>query len=102
MQEEQYYTGSDLKFKIDLTASGFDQASDEYKIEVSCGSKTVTFTDKDVKKIGNDYYLLINTDLLRAGPMKFKVTAYVPDNAFDSGVRREVDVKKVGTLKNPV
>lgn len=101
MQEEQYYIGSDLKFKIDITALGFDQNTDEYKIDLYCGGKKISYTNADIKtdEVSGDHYLLVNTDKLTSGPMKIVVTACVQDEIFDSGVRREVDVKSIGALK---
>lgn len=100
MQEEQYYIGSDLKFKVDITASGFDQDTDEYRIDLYCGSKKISFTNEDVVVEDGNHYLLVNTDLLKPGPLMLVVTAIVPDETFPSGARREVEVvKNIGYIK---
>lgn len=101
-QEDKYYLGSDLKFKIDITASGFDQDTDEYRIDLYCGNKKLTYTDQDIVTDPETgyHYLLVDTNLLRPGSIKLVVTALVPDEIFTSGVRREVDVKNIGFIKN--
>lgn len=100
MTEEKYFIGSDLKFKVEITASGFNQNTDEYTIDICCGNRELHFTNEDVITEGGSHYLLINTDLLRPGIMKMVVTAKVPDHMSTSGKRREVDVKNIGTIRN--
>lgn len=98
--EDKYYLGSDLKFKIDITASGFDQDTDEYTIDLYSGNQKISYTDKDIVTQDNNHYLLVNTDQLRPGPIKLVITAFVPDEDFESGVRREVEVKTIGYIKS--
>lgn len=100
MAEDRYYLGSDLKFKIEITASGFNQATDEYHIDLYCGNKKISYTQADIYEEGGNYYLLVNTDLLKPGTMKLVITALVPDDSFESGVRREVEVKNIGVIKS--
>lgn len=98
--EDKYYLGSDLKFKIDITASGFDQDTDEYTIDLYSGNQKISYTDKDIVTQDDNHYLLVNTDRLRPGPIKLVITAFVPDKDFESGVRREVEVKTIGYIKS--
>lgn len=100
MAEDRYYLGSDLKFKIEITASGFDQATDDYTVDLYCGNKKVSYTRADIVEQEGDYYLLVNTSLLKPGTMKLVITAMVPDDTFTSGVRREVEVKTIGVVKS--
>lgn len=100
MAEEIYYLGSDLKFEIEINASGFDQNRDNYDIDIYCKDKKISFTQDDIKTHGSRHYLPVNTDLLRAGPMKIVVTAKVPDGDFETHIRREIDVKGIGTIRN--
>jgi hypothetical protein len=99
-QEDRYYLGSDLKFKIEITAAGFDQATDDYTVDLYCGNKKIAYTRADIVEQAGDYYLLVNTSLLKPGIMKLVITAMVPDNTFASGVRREVEVKTIGVIKS--
>jgi len=100
MTEDRYYLGSDLKFKIEVTASGFDQATDDYTVDLYCGNKKIAYTKADIVAQEGNYYLLVNTSLLKPGTMKLVITAMVPDEAFASGVRREVEVVNIGTIKS--
>lgn len=50
MDSGKYFVGEDLKFKITLTADGFDQDTDDYQIEFVCGSYTHTYTQDDIVK----------------------------------------------------
>ena len=100
MIDQNYYIGSDLKFKVDITASGFDQDTDEYRIDVYCGNKKLTYTQNDVIKSGNDHYIMINTDLLKTGVIKMVVTAVVNDSDF--GSRREVETQTIGVIKSVI
>lgn len=99
MAEDRYYLGSDLKFKIEITASGFDQSTDDYTIDLYCGNKKIAYTQADIVEQDGEYYLLVNTSLLKPGTMKLVITAMVPDDAFESGVRREIEVINIGTIK---
>ena len=100
MAEDRYYLGSDLKFKIEITASGFDQATDDYTIDLYCGNKKIVYTKADIVEQDGEHYLLVNTSLLKPGTMKLVITAMVPDDTFNSGVRREVEVINIGTIKS--
>ena len=100
MDNGKYYIGEDLKFKIILTADGFDQETDRYDIEFICGGYSHTYTQDDIVK-GTEgcYYLLIPTASLAPGMMKMIITVYVPDTDFTSGIRKEVESISLGPLK---
>lgn len=100
--EENYYIGTDLKFALDISVQGggFDQATSRYDIDIYCGSKKLHYTQENIKQDGEEFYLLVPTSELRPGTLKMVVTAYVEDGAFESGYRREVDVKNIATIKN--
>ena len=100
MSTQSYYIGTDLKFNVNITASGFNQDTDPYTITVYCGNRKIVFTQDDVVVDGANHYILVNTDLLKTGTMKFVVTAEVNDDDFDH--RREVDVQTVGVIKSVI
>lgn len=99
-QEDRYYLGSDLKFKIEITASGFDQSTDNYTVDLYCGNKKISYKKEDIVEQDSNYYLLVDTSLLKPGTMKLVITAFVPDDTFDSGVRKEIEVVNIGVIKN--
>jgi hypothetical protein len=99
MDGEKYYIGSDLKFKIDISAPGFSQERDNYDIDFYCGDTLLRFDQDDVIQSGDCFYLPIATSSLASGKMKMVITAYVPDTDFDDNVRKEVAVYNLGMLK---
>ena len=94
------FIGEELKYLVQLTASGFSMADDDFKIEVSCGSQKKTYEKSDLIVDGQGkYYLAIDTSDFRKGDLYATVTAYVPDEDFDDGVRTEMFQQKLLTLK---
>ena len=103
MENGRYYTGTDLKFQITLTADGFNQATDRYDIDFYCGAKVIHYTQSNIVRGSNgNFYLLIPTKELAPGMMRMVITAYVPDTDFPKAVRKEVESITLGPLKNPV
>lgn len=97
----KYYIGTDLKFKVTVTAGGFDQEHDEYKIDLYCGGTlAMTITQDDIVENGGDYYMLVPTSSLSPGPLRMVLTAYVPDTDFASGIRKEVVVQNLAVIKS--
>lgn len=99
MVDEGFYEGSDLKFQIDISATGFDQNSDRYNIDFYCGEKKISFTQDDVISSDGKFYLPVPTGGLEPGMMKIVVTAFVPDSDFESGYRKEIAVRNLKYLK---
>lgn len=99
MVDEGYYIGSGLKFQIDITATGFDQNSDDYTIEFYCGDQKRTYTQDDVISSDGKFYLPVTTDDLQPGMIRIVVTAFVPDSDFPGGVRKEIAVRNLKYLK---
>lgn len=97
---ESYYVGLGLKFKINITGEGFNQATNPYTVVASCNNKNITYTQDDIHQEGNDYYLCIDTSVFKPGTLKLIITADIPDEAFEGGYRKEIDVKVIGPLKN--
>lgn len=99
MIDEGYYEGADLKFQIDISATGFDQNSDRYNIDFYCGDRRIPFTQDDVISSGGKFYLPVPTDGLEPGMIRIVVTAFVPDPDFESGYRKEIAVRNLKYLK---
>lgn len=100
MAEGRYYTGSDLKFQVTITAPGFSQDCDNYDIEFYCGDQHMSFNQDDVISNDGKFYLAIPTSSMRPGLLRMVITAYVPDTDFESGIRKEVAVQNLGFLKS--
>lgn len=101
MNEGRYYVGEDLKFKITLTAEGFNQSKDPYEIDFYCGDNPVKhFTQGQMKPgLDGDYYLLIDTKGMKPGVMRMVITAHIPDEDFDDNYRDEVESISLGPLR---
>lgn len=99
---EQYYVGTDLKFKINLSAAGFSMDEDDFLIEIFCSSKRMEYKKEDLIDSTDGYYLVIDTTQFPAGQMKMVVTAFVPDEDIPGGVRKEVGVCDLCTIKKPL
>lgn len=95
MLVDEYYIGSDLKFRIDISATGFNQETDPYDIDVYCGNKKLSFTQANVKQCDDKFYLPVPTSTLSPGRLKIVITAHVPDADFSDGYRDEIVVKKL-------
>ena len=97
--KDSYYVGTDLKFLVNITASGFSMDDDEYTIVLRCNGKEVQ--GDVVEGENNEHYLLVDTSQFGSGLLKMIVYADVPDEDFPDGTRREVasfdlcDLKRV-------
>lgn len=97
---ESYWVGTDLKFAIEIKAEGFDMDDDDYEMMLRCGSKEVAVTKDDIVESDDGLkLLLIDTTQFTSGTIRLVVTARVPDDDFETGVRREVGVMDLCTIK---
>lgn len=85
--------GTELKLNINIEPIG-EITMDHYDFEVDvwCSLKRiVTITKSEAIRVDeNNYIICVDSSLLGHGQIKAKVTAYVPDNDFEDGVRTEV------------
>lgn len=100
MAECRYYTGSDLKFQVTITAPGFSQDCDNYDIDFYCGDQHLAFNQDDVISNGGKFYLAIPTSSMSPGMLRMVITAYVPDTDFPGNIRKEIAVQNLGFLKS--
>ena len=102
-----FYIGTDLKFKIEIKAAGFDMENDNFSIQLRNGDKTIDVPDDNiVSDSDGNYYLLVSTSELKSGPLTMIVTAEVPDDDFPENSeeflpskRREVEKINLCTIK---
>ncbi len=84
-----FYEGSDLKVKVNLRASGFNQSSDNYIIKLYNDDDELTFTQTDVKGDGNgNYFLPVPYDAIHSGSLIVQPIAFVHDDDFPDSIRR--------------
>ena len=85
-----FYEGSDAKLLIDLKAIGFNQADDNYIIEVHNNDDVLTFNQNDIRDDAEgNHFLPITRDKLHAGSLVVVITVLIPDSHFPDGIRRE-------------
>ena len=91
-----YYKGTDIKVQVTVKASGFDQSSDAYTVDLYCGNNKVrTYSSTkagDIVADGNGgFFIPLSTSGLQSGVLTMVVTAYVPDMDFpNTHVRKEI------------
>lgn len=84
-----HYIGTDLKYKLDITASGFDAAVDGYSADVYLDGVEVQ-NCRIVTNSAGESFLCIPTASLTPGVLTLKVTVRVPDDDFQGGIRKIV------------
>lgn len=95
-----YYIGTDLKFKINISAEGFNMATDNFNIKIRSGNSLINVPNENIVPDGEGgYYLLINTSQLKVGLLQLIIIAEVPDNDFPTGIRHEVERINLCTIK---
>ena len=101
--QERAWVGTGLKFAVTITAEGFDQEEDDWKVVFQCGRNTLELTKADMS-ISDDgekltFIANVDTSLLGAGTLSVTTYAYVPDTDWDSGYRVEVDKQDILDIK---
>lgn len=89
-QEDKTYLGNELKYIVDISASGFSMARDRFTIDIMRGPHVLHFK-KDDMEIDEDGHFCVcfDTALLGPGRVSAVITAFVPDSDFADGMRTE-------------
>ena len=82
--------GTKLKFKVEMTASGFSMDSDLWTVTVSRGPVSHVYAKTDCVKGLDGWFVGVDTTEFGAGTYYATLTGYVPDTDFQGGVRPEV------------
>lgn len=85
--------GTELKLNLNIDPIGEITMDDyDFEVDVYCSLKKAhTVTKQDAIRVDeNNYIICVDSALLGHGRVKMKVTAYIPDNDFDDGLRTEV------------
>ena len=91
MAEEYAFLGTKLKFALNISAQGFNIDEDEFCVDIRRGDKTLHFDKDDLVVDDNDqYYVCFDSADLGGGLIEATITAFVPDDDFEDGVRTEV------------
>ena len=89
---ENPHLGTELKYKITMTATGFSMDEDDWTVTISRGSASRTFTKADCIHGGDGWYVCFDTAAFGPGQYYGTLTAFVPDNDFPDGTRTEVQL----------
>ena len=88
---ENAYLGTKLKFLVEITAEGFSMVDNDFTVTLKRGSVTKTFTKSELVQDDEDnFYVCFDSSEFGRGLITATITAYVPDEDFDDGIRTEV------------
>lgn len=95
MVNQIIFLGTELKLNINIDSFGETTMDDyDFNVELIGGSfkKTSKVINKeDAKRVDSDNYIIcFDTTELGVGPLKCKITAYLPDGDFRDGKRTEI------------
>ena len=78
--------GTELKYKVIISASGVDMNTDNFSVAIMCGGVVQEYTKNSeafiYDAVAEDWYLCFDTTPFRAGQLIAYVKAYVPDSCF--------------------
>ena len=84
------YVGTELKYKVTISASGFDQDADDWNVKIIRGKTSRTFDKSECVHGADGWYVCFDTAEFGSGSYAAIVTAFVPDGDFPDGYRTEV------------
>ena len=90
MNIKKPYVGTELKFLVTMTATGFSMDTDNWSVTVTRGRISKTFPKTDCIRGTDGWYLCFDSAEFGPGQYYATLTAYVPDNDFPDGMRTEV------------
>lgn len=84
--------GTNLKYKLEIEAEGFSMDTDGFEVDITCGMKSQHFDKENLETDDQgNWYVCFDTQALGPGRLFATVTAYVPDDDYPDGLRREVE-----------
>lgn len=87
------YAGTEVKLSVSIEPmDGYNLEDLEFKAEVGCVPwRPVTIIKNDAIKVDeNTYIVTADTRRMGIGPMRMRLTVFVPDGDFPDGYRTEV------------
>lgn len=85
------YIGTDLKFLVEPSTSGFDKMRDEFEVTITRGSVEKTFSKSELAMDEqNNFYVCFSTEEFGAGQYYITITTHTPDEDFDDGFRDDI------------
>lgn len=100
-EQEFTWSGSGLKYAVNMDCDGFDMDEDDWKITVVRGAKTIEFTPENaVQGEDGQWYICIDTSLLSPGDAFIIFDAFIPDEDFEDGIRHDIKKYKLTEIKS--
>lgn len=99
-QTNNWYSGSDMKFLVNITAQDFSMDDNDWGITVYIDNKPIKRYDKSdcVRDDEGEWYVCISReDIKKYGVLSLVADAAIPDTDFADGVRHDVGKLKIGT-----
>lgn len=114
-----FYKGTEIKFKIEIQALGFDMNEQDFDVEVISTRGSVSGSKKGHSADGRwgnkdlfisrteeeidgekkyEWYVVADTTTLSVGNLIVKVTAYINDEMAYDGVRTDIAKETLGRL----
>lgn len=90
MRPEDIFVGTELKFKVDISSTGFNMDSDDWSVKIVRGNKSREFFKADCIAGEDGWYVCFDTRDFGPGLYFAVITAHVPDSDFGDGIRTEV------------
>lgn len=88
---DMIYSGTDLKFAVNIESPGFSMDDDDFTVDLVNGRRKLTLEKSDmVNGEDGNWYLCFDSSELGTGDIYIIVYAHVPDDDFDDGIRTEV------------
>lgn len=89
---DRIYYGTDLKYIVEIESAGFSMLDHDFDILLKRGTGVRKFFAKtDLVYDGENFYVCFNTSDFGKGVITAVVTAHVPDDDFEDGIRDEVE-----------
>ena len=88
--QDRAFLGTEMKFKVEITATGFSMVNDDFTVTLKRGAITKTYQKSDLIYDGYGFYICFDTAEFGSGVMTAIIRAEVPDDDFDDGFRTEV------------
>ena len=91
--QEKPFIGTELKLNIHIEPMDSLTMDDyDFEVEVYCSPKKTIVVKKEstIRIDENNYVVLVDTNIVGAGDLKCKFTAWIPDGDFPDSLRTEV------------
>jgi restriction endonuclease len=87
------FRGTGLKFRLNIEADGFNMNEDDFEIKVYTKSDHVISIPKNDMQVDDEgnYSFVIDSDKLECGQLVMETIAYILDDDFPDGTRKEID-----------